>query len=121
MMRIALGALVGVLFGVSGCGNSSDDGANALGCADDEQPREAKFDLGENPRPSDSPEAAVERFIRTYGKSEVDGKIEETEADEADREFLFRSEGVGSARIFVTRLNGGWIVIGYEACPRFFR
>jgi hypothetical protein len=92
----------------------ADDGSG--GCPNGEEPRVTVFDLGENPRGAPSARAAVGRFLRDRGSDLTAGSFELVETDAHTANFTHNGGGTQLARLYVERLDRGWLVISYEAC-----
>lgn len=99
----------------AGCGGARQESS----CPDGSKPLQAKFDLDENPVVSDSPEKALERFLRQSDRS-LQAESFNRLAGERRPAFGLDAEDVGPVRIDTTRLEQGWIVVAYEACRGTF-
>lgn len=120
-------ALLGV-----GCGGSDQNaesgppgqsGVTAAGlqCADGESDeRTALFDLGENPRVYPSAREALDRFLAFNNRGSGVGELVETESTKTRSTFSLIENELVVAHVDVKRLDGGWIVIGYDYCRGTF-
>jgi hypothetical protein len=112
--------------GLGGCLGGEDESprptngsADTPECPNGEEPLSAVYDLGENPKGAPSARDAVARFL---GFRDSDLTADSFDRDgqgssRADRASFTYSEGGSQlVRLYVERLERGWLVIAYEFC-----
>jgi len=111
--------------GLAGCGNgdSADsdpeaDSASITACPNEEDRRVAIYDLGPNPDGENTPEAAVEVFLRRKGGDATLEDFSPVNAtqNESKVNFVYSDGEFKLARLYVEQFERGWIVVSYEYC-----
>lgn len=113
---------------LTGCNGSNEGGAkqsvstapHGLDCPHGEV-KGVSFDLGEDPATKNSPDAALNAFLRQEEKIRLHAvDFLRVKPSRSRAEFAYESGSQRLGTVYVTRLKEGWIVGGYELCPEAF-